>query len=299
MGILQRTGRLQQDLHRIARRESTILLNMLRQILPLDKLHCEVRDAFGVVCVVSDDDVRMRQSGNRLGLSTKAFHNVRGLAISCVQNLEANNATQLSVPGLKNTSHSPFAQRLQHFVITQHQVLMPPLQQRLGLKARKVISLHQCLRKTASVRRLQLVQPTLQVVRRQQSAAASASDKRLQVNRIAGGTGLLGLRRVRGDCLARHRRLHQAVQLRRIIRVGIGIPAQRPNQAVAAWREGVDSLLARGTLVEMGHYGFRFLLAERSGSKGLQRFQSGTLGNRDLAHQLRLSLRMPWLTLLV
>ncbi len=119
VGVGQRVGHLDQDLHGLVDRQLALAADPVTEIVPVDGGHHVVEKALGLARVVQRQDVRMLQPGRDLDLPEEALrtHGRRQLA---AQHLHGDFAPVLHVLGQVHDGHAAAPQlALEQVAITQ------------------------------------------------------------------------------------------------------------------------------------------------------------------------------------
>ena len=101
-------GELRPDLEQSLQRQATLGDEAVER-LPLDELHRQEVDAFGLLDGEDADDARVVESGERLGLPLEALPPLRVRGHLGRKDLEGHVAPQLRVGGTVDLAHSPGA----------------------------------------------------------------------------------------------------------------------------------------------------------------------------------------------
>ena len=122
VGVVERVEQLRRDADGVARREPDAALEVVREIVPFDVLHRDIRDLVVLAEVVDRDNPRVPQASSRLGLVAKAGGQGSRLGIQhevLANGLEGHRPKDVGVEPLVDHPHRTPAQGAGDHVLAQ------------------------------------------------------------------------------------------------------------------------------------------------------------------------------------
>ena len=119
VGVLDRPGDDRDEPGGLARRQRAVGAHLLRERLPADELHAEVRLPADRADLVDGDDVRVLEPRGGLGLGAEPGAVRVGGEVRFADHLQRDDAVQALLPGLVDDAHAAAAEFFEQLEVAE------------------------------------------------------------------------------------------------------------------------------------------------------------------------------------